>query len=60
MFSNQLIEVQLQEVPDATLAFLIDEVLTVVEVTSFVLLLFYGFSLRNCYLFTIKLNEDIF
>lgn len=53
-------ELQFQEVSDATLAFLIDEVLTVEEGTALVLLLFYGFSLRNRHLFTIQLNEDIF
>lgn len=58
--SALMTELQFQEVSDATLVLLIDEVLTVPEGTSPVLLLFYGFSLRNRHLFTIQLNEDIF
>lgn len=64
IFRNDLfiliLEAELQEVSDATLAFLIDEILTIVERTSVILRLFYSLALRDSHLFTVKLNEGIF
>lgn len=56
----QKLEVELQQVADATLILPVNEVLTVVEAAVFVLRLRYGFALGHSNILSIQLKEDVF
>lgn len=50
---------ELEEIADATLTLLVDQVLAVVEAAVLVLLLLDGFAMGNRHLLAIKSDEDI-